>query len=188
MFNIKNIGNQLIAIWVLPATMATGCGDNGSSSLHDDVDIQETNTPAPPTSVVSDRPKLSVRIREDKTDADKRIADIVFTKPTDAGGPRVAEIYLKYSDGLTYLSSIDGPAIDKAGKTLVVQNPEDGRLRLVIYGADNVNTIDGGILASVIFESDTQNTNTLEILTNRPVFAPSRVNDGLLVADPVTFE
>lgn len=182
MVDIRRMETRLVAMVLSLITMGMGCSDAGS--VPSDVDAPAAATP----NYLSDRPMLSVEIRKDKVDAKKRIADIVFSKPADSKGPRVAEIFLKYSEGLKYLSSIEGSALKVSNKTLVTQTIENGNLRLVVYGADNANTIDGGVLASVTFESNTTDLNTLEILTKRPVFAPSAVNDGLLVADPVTFE
>ncbi len=162
--------------------MGTGCNETDIASY------QEVDSPAPSIAAVSDRPMLSVRIRKDKTDKTKRMADIVFAKSPDNEGPRVAEIFLKYSDGLRYQSCTAGSALNASNKTLVTQAIENDRLRLVVYGADNANTIDAGVLATVTFEVREPDSNTLEIVAERPVFAPSAVNDGLLIADPVTFE
>ena len=182
MFDIGKTKARLIATGLLMMAMGLGCNDSDSISSSED------DAPAASATYASDRPILSIQMRRDEVDAENRIADIVFKKPSTREGPRVAEILLKYSDGLTYLSSVKGAALDASNKTLIAQTPENGSLRLVVYGADNANVIDGGIIASVTFKYDNSNVNTLEILTKKPIFAPGAANDGLLVDDPVVVD
>lgn len=101
-------------------------------------------------------------------------------------GPRVAEIIIKHSPNLLYNDVIEGSAVNAANKQLIAQKKSNSELRIVILG-QNVNTLDTGRLATIRFKRLNQDKARVEISTDKPIFAPSEANEGLLVSDPVEF-
>lgn len=111
--------------------------------------------------------------------------DLAYTRKALSPGPRVMEAFLRFSDNLRYSSATQGEAIVAAGKTLVVQKREKGLLRIMAFSATSISELDSGLLATLRFEKTGTGTATLEILTDRPIFAPAETNQGLLVSDPL---
>lgn len=106
-------------------------------------------------------------------------------KQKDHAGPRVMELTLKHSPSLKYISAIAGEALQQAGKQLIVQTPGSDRVRAVAYSSISLQDIDTGTLLSLRFERKEPGKATVEILTEKPIFAPAAANQGLIVSDPL---
>ncbi len=131
----------------------------------------------------SDRPQLIL----DTGDGDGALVKLDFVNAIDKNGPRVAEIFARYSSNLKYESVETGKAVSEAQKQLVVQEIEQGKLRIVVLAADNTNELDTGTLCTLKFNKTNDEKARVEILTEQPIFAPDEANEGLLVGDPVEF-
>jgi hypothetical protein len=65
---------------------------------------------------------------------------------------RMAELFVEYGEGLAYESTEAGAAATEAGKEVIVQPAGDGRLRVVVYSANNTNDLLSGEIATLRFE------------------------------------
>ncbi len=101
--------------------------------------------------------------------------------------PRIAEMFLEYSSNLEYKNADPGNSVLEAKKQLVVQEIEDGKLRVVVLAPDNTNELDTGTLCTLKFNKKGDGKARVAILTEQPIFAPDEANEGLLVGDPVEF-
>lgn len=110
-----------------------------------------------------------------------------FTYQPAAPAARVAELRLAYSDNLRFVAASPGAALEAADKDLVAQAREPGVVRLVAFSASSTANIGPGVLATLRFERSGEERARLEILTDRPLFAPALANRGLTVSDPVEF-
>lgn len=107
-----------------------------------------------------------------------------FSLEAGKSGPRVAEIFLRHSGNLKYESFKKGGAVLDAEKQLVVQPTKDG-LRAVIFSSANLENLESGALVQYRFTKTDDSPATLEVMTEKPIFAPEEANHGLLVGDPV---
>lgn len=163
---------------VLLLLAATGCDQTGT--------IKQNNPPTKgPTIASADRPIL--RMTAENASDDETVVSLQYIREAGRPGPRLAEIVVSYSENLEYLTSEEGKALVDAGKKLIVQNRESGKLRLVIFASENLLELDSGELARLRFRKHDGVSSRVEILTQKPIFAPEEANDGLLVSDPIEF-
>ncbi len=111
---------------------------------------------------------------------------IVRTNGATGSEPRMIELWLKTTNVVSIVDSQAGPALDAAGKQLMVQAKGDGLYRVLAFSSSNTNTIGPGVLAALNLERASDGPMRVEILTDRPIFAPQEVQEGLIVGDPIT--
>jgi len=133
----------------------------------------------------ADRHQLILAVENQGASGEQLAIDLQYTRKSSAPGPRVMEAFLRFSDNLRYSSATQGEAIVAAGKTLVVQERSNSLLRIMAFSATSISELDTGLLATLRFEKTGTGTATLEILTDRPIFAPAEIYQGLLVSDPL---
>lgn len=104
--------------------------------------------------------------------------DLFFTRAPERPGPRMMELFVRPSGGLTYLEAETLAAATLADKQVVVQQQEDGTLRLLVFATDNLNRLDSGPLVRLAF-SVSGGQATLELLERRPIFAPAEADFGI---------
>ena len=108
-----------------------------------------------------------------------------FSIPEESKGPRVMELFIETTPNLKFKEATTGEAITVAGKQMTVLQHEEGLLRTVVLSSSNINTLKTGRIVTYRFEKKDDAVAQLEILTERPIFAPAEVNEGLLVSDPL---
>ena len=108
-----------------------------------------------------------------------------LNRRADSQGPRVAEILLRHSDNLRFVSTEAQEAVTTAGKELVAQARDDGVVRLVIFGTTSLSELDSGPLARLEFRKTGTGKATLSVLPEMPIFAPAAANQGLLLPEPL---
>lgn len=157
---------------------------NKQTNSSDKKKVEDDNSEEHPAE--TDRPRISMIGFSDNAKVEVLLD---YVRETDSNyGPRIVELYMTYTNNMEYISSIEGDAIVKANKQLIIQNQKNKKqLRLVILASDNTNELDTGRLATLTFEKTDSEEATLRILTDKPIFAPTEANDGLLVSDPLTF-
>ncbi len=108
-----------------------------------------------------------------------------FNRRSDKQGPRVAEILLRLSDNLRFVSAEAQDAVTTAGKELVAQAKDGGVVRLVIFGTTSLSELESGPLARLEFRKTGAGKATLSVLPEMPIFAPVEANQGLLLPEPL---
>ena len=178
------IGNLLLFAAVMSACTNSDLDKVGEEKNSSDSDPQRENEDIVERQFYRPKIELTNDVKGDEVE----IVMQYFSPANIELGPRVAEIFVKYTDNLRYLASEKGDALEKAAKQLMVQNlEEDNKLRLVILAMDNTNELDTGRLATLKFERSGSGESTVRILTDSPIFAPQEANEGLLVSDPLVF-
>jgi hypothetical protein len=153
-----------LRIIIILACLVSGCAD-----------------PAAPSDEASAPPAEGLSLRGPATPSGT--LEVVYGPREGHPGPRVAEIWLRPSEGLDFVAAQPGPAALAAGKQLIAQ-AKDGKVRLVLYSADNLNRIDGGVLATVEFTGATPGAE-VALVAQRPVFAPPEADEGLQLGPPL---
>ncbi len=97
---------------------------------------------------------------------------ISYARPADEPAPRLAEFHFQVGSGLTFVRAEPLDAVVKAGKQLVAQVHPGNVLRLLIFSTANLNTLDSGPLATLVFQRTGTGPTTLDLLDQRPIFAP----------------
>ena len=134
----------------------------------------------------------TLELRAAEPTGDGAVVDLHFNRGDKAEAPRMMELRLRLH-GLRYVSSEALSAATAAGKQVVVQDDE-GVLRTVIYATGNLNRLDSGPLvryrlsreasAKVGFADPTGNAR-VEILEQRPIFAPPEADLGVTLGKPL---
>ncbi len=78
-----------------------------------------------------------------------------------------------------------GEALAAANKDLTVQDKGNGLFRVLAFSSSNTTPIGPGVLATLELERETEGPMRVEILTDRPMFAPQEAQQGLIVGDPI---
>ena len=102
-------------------------------------------------------------------------------QPTPA--PRMMELFVRHSKTLQFLSYDKGESAVVAQKEVVVQRLDEQTLRIVMYSSSNLNTIDSGRIASLRFRITNKSPSIIELVADRPIFAPPAANEGLILSD-----
>lgn len=180
MFAMKNRNKGLLIATVFGLLVAACGPDSNSSQPGTDKDTQ---------SEAESLERTILKLRA--TEADKTVdvdVDVVFGLGAGAVGPRIAEVVLSHSKGLKFVSCEKGDAVVAAQKELVVQAPEEGQVRTVIFASSNISELPDGTLMTCRFVREGGGAQTIDISTDKPIFAPAESNDGLLVGDPIVLE
>lgn len=111
--------------------------------------------------------------------------DLYYQRPEDNPGPRMMELFVRPSPGLKYLSSEPLAVVTSAGKQLVTQEQEDGTIRLVVFATSNLNRLESGPVARLVLARQGQGSQSLELVDQRPVFAPTEAEQGTTLAEPL---
>lgn len=101
-----------------------------------------------------------------------------------APGPRVAEIRVAHGAELTLLRSASGDSAKSAGKELTVQEVGGSVVRLILLSRDG-SSLDSGVLAELALKKQGNGKAKVDILMDKPVFAPAESMQGLSIGDPL---
>jgi len=111
---------------------------------------------------------------------------VAYNRLAGQEGPRVVELHLRHSANLAYDSAEPMSAASAAGKRLVVQDRGDGTLRVLLFGTQTLDRLDSGPLLKLALRRLDDAAATLEVLGDKPVFAPAETNTGLTLPPPLT--
>jgi hypothetical protein len=166
--------------WILFLILCAGCSE-GKDSLNDPQSGDQT---AKEESVTPTAERRKIWLESSSKENLQQVI-VQYNGAENGQNPRVAEVFLRHSSNVKYKGVEKGEALRLAEKQLVVQEVEEGLLRVVILSSENTNTIDTGVLLTAAFEKTNNKAGKLEILTDQPLFAPEEANEGLLVGDPI---
>ena len=156
------------------STLALGCArspDNMSSPILDTPDI-------PSTRVVDSSRLWLVKGRDSDL-------SIMRSSPDAARDPRMLELWLKTTNVAAVAHSEPGEALTAAHKELTIQDKGNGLFCVLAFSSSNVTPIGPGEIATLELERDADGPMRVEILTDRPMFAPQEAQQGLIVGDPI---
>jgi len=108
-----------------------------------------------------------------------------FNQKEGVAGPRAMEVFVTYPSSLVYDRVDSLPAVARADKNIVVQEKEEGKLRIIIFSAQNVNRVTSGGLLTLHFKKLSNQAGQIAFVKELPVFAPVDTNEGLLFGEPV---
>ena len=134
----------------------------------------------------SEKNRTTLSLKKESSQDDTLVVSVEFVNNDQNKKPRIAEYYIKHTGNVEYLSFEKGNAVYLVQKDMVVQKKSDGFLRTVVFSSSNLNTLDSGTIATYTFKRLDDGEVTFEILTDKPIFAPSEANEGLLVGDPLS--
>jgi hypothetical protein len=98
--------------------------------------------------------------------------------------PRVADIRIAHTEALGLASAIAGASATASGKELTTQEPTPGLVRLILLSRDT-KELGTGELAQLKFKKGSGDHAKLDILMDKPVFAPAEAMQGLVIGDPL---
>jgi len=98
--------------------------------------------------------------------------------------PRIADLRLAYSEGLEVGPVTVGASASTAGKELTVQEPQPNLVRMVLLSRDTRELKSGELLQLAIKKRGAAAAK-LDLLMDKPMFAPAEAMQGLLIGDPI---
>ncbi len=118
---------------------------------------------------------------------DVATVDVSYLRRDTQAAPRMMELWLHVGADLAFVDAEPLEALELAGKELVVQPRDDGVLRLVVYAANNLATIDSGPIARLTLSTHSGQLSdaAVTIEERMPMFAPADANEGVLLGPPV---
>ena len=163
---------KLLLMFSSALLLSSACADPGSVAQDG------------PTFYQAERPTLA--LVQAAATGDGVTVDLVYDRPPEIAGPRMVELFFKLSDGLKLTGSEPLSAVIAADKQLVVQELDGGVIRTIIFTTDNLNTIAPGLLVRYTFNRSGQVPQTLQVLNDSPVFAPTEAGLGLDMTETLT--
>jgi len=145
-----------------------------------------SKTPPPELSAIGvkpageGRPKLWLTAQETPSS----VTLTVRYEKGETAAPRVADIRIAHSESLVLADSAAGAGALAAGKELTTQEPQPGVVRLVLLSRD-AHELGTGELAQLNFKKNAPGPAKVDILMDRPVFAPAESMQGLAIGDPL---
>ncbi len=115
-------------------------------------------------------------------DGSQQVIELQYQRQADGEGPRAVELFVQYPQEWTYEKVDALPAVAEANKRLIVQEKEQGLLRVIIFASTNLDRIDTGGLAAFHFDTKNQ-AGEVSIRDQMPVFAPVETNEGLVLGE-----
>jgi hypothetical protein len=98
---------------------------------------------------------------------------------------RAAELFFRHSANLRFERAVSGDALASVDKQLVAQTRQPGEVRLVAFSPTNTLEIPAGMFATLTFARTDAERATVEIVRDRPMFAPAVANELLAVSPPL---
>lgn len=155
------------------AALANGCSGGGAET-GGGANVQESK-PA-----LAERSKLWLS-------SSSKGEDVTVTVNFELGpapAPRVAEVRLAHDEQLTLVDAVPGEGAKAAGKELTVQQPEPNLVRLILLSRDG-GSLKSGSLAVLHLRKHGGQPAKIDILTDKPPFAPAEAMQGLSIGDPL---
>lgn len=124
-----------------------------------------------------------VSLRQASLDAERVVLEVVYARPAEAPGPRMAELWLEL-EGLGFEAAAAGDVAVAAGKQLIAQDHGADGLRLVLMATGNAARVEPGVLARVTCVR-AGGEGRAQLRAGSPVFAPGDANAGLQLGEPL---
>ena len=141
--------------------------------------------PTPPAEAAIGLTGATLELRAVEAEGADTVVDLHFNRGDIEEAPRMMELRLRLS-GLRYVKSEPLSAATAAGKELVVKDEDDGTLRTVLFATGNLNRLDTGPLVRYrLARVGSAGAARVEILSQRPVFAPARADQGVTLGRPL---
>jgi hypothetical protein len=136
---------------------------------------------------VSGQALVKLSLSKDKVASGKVTVNLDFFVEDGREAPRMAEVYLKMSDNLKFLSAQAGSAAQEAGKDVIAQARDGQQVRVTIFSSANLNTLPSGQWATLEFEVSGGDASeaTLEIVRRDAMLAPPVSGEGLELGVPL---
>jgi hypothetical protein len=109
--------------------------------------------------------------------------DVNYEKGETAA-PRVADIRIAHSEALTLKGATAGEGATSVGKELTTQEPVPNVIRLILLSKDT-RELKSGVLAQIKLAKTGSGESKLDILMDKPVFAPAEAMQGLVIGEPL---
>ena len=136
---------------------------------------------------VSGQAPVKLSLSKDKVESGKVTVNLDFFVEEGREAPRMAEVYLKMSDNLKFLSAQAGSAAQEASKDVIAQARDGQQVRVTIFSSANLNTLPSGQWATLEFEVSSGDASeaTLEIVRRDAMLAPPVTGEGLELGAPL---
>lgn len=121
--------------------------------------------------------------------SNKMVLGVVF-HPVDGNNlPRILDLRLNYdASALVFESHEIGAAVIDAAKNLSVRNqPDQGKLRIVVMGGNHANAIDAGVLVALTFSRSGSATGLVSFETGHQVAAPANAVRQITYGPAIVF-
>jgi len=136
---------------------------------------------------VTGQAPVKLSLSKDKVVSGKVTVNLDFFVEEGREAPRMAEVYLKMSDNLKFLSAQPGSAAQEASKDVIAQARDGQQVRVTIFSSANLNTLPSGQWATLEFEVSGGDASeaTLEIVRRDAMLAPPVSGEGLELGAPL---
>ena len=136
---------------------------------------------------VSGQAPVMLSLSKEKVASGKISVNLNFALEDGREAPRMAEVYLKMSDNLKFLSAQAGSAAQEASKDVIAQARDGQQVRVTIFSSANLNTLSSGQWAVLEFEVTPSDASeaTLEIVQSDAMLAPPVSGEGLELGAPL---
>ncbi len=136
---------------------------------------------------VSGQAPVKLSLSKDKVESGKVTVNLDFFVEDGREAPRMAEVYLKMSDNLKFVSAQAGSAAQEASKDVIAQARDGQQVRVTIFSSANLNTLSSGQWAALEFEVNGSDASeaTLEIVRRDAMLAPPVSGEGLELGAPL---
>ena len=172
------------AVSVALMLLVPACASETTESMVDAPESLQDGSFAFDAQVLDHGAKLGTRVEWVEAEPGEVQVHLDYMRAEGQAAPRMAELYLEYSENLTFLEAHAGAAALAANKSVIGQARGTNTVRVLIFSAGNADTFDTGRLASLRFAVSGADPVEVRLLTDRQLFAPADANAGLVVSDP----
>ena len=183
------IGAAGLSLLLSLAACETPSNEDGTGSIS-----SAPQTAAPPQGEVEVAPQSTLEespFTLSFVDAEEkgleRTVTLAYQRAVGETRARAVELYLKLGGGLLYQRAEMGEVLQRGGKELIVQEPEQSLLRVIVFSRGNLDPLGDGPLFRLRLSAVAGGAETIEILSERPLFAPSEANHSLHLPTRFTF-
>ena len=196
--NMSLKAKQLSALFGLLVLSLSACAPQGerSPAAAPNAPVASANatsgnategSPTPETLQIEESP-LTVSFHAQRSPAGRARVAVAYRRSVGDIRARAVELYLRVGDGLSYRGVSAGLAVLESEKELIVQQPQDDLLRVVIFSRGSLAPLDDGPLFILDFEALRDGAKRLELLREQPLFAPSEANRALHLPETFSFD
>lgn len=173
--NTVRAARRLMAAWLLCAAPLVGCAAPGEPE-------EAASAPSVPAAEAVD-PSLTLALVAQEVSPEGLTVALRYQRRAGAEGPRAAEIFLETSENLRLEGAEPLEAAQAAGKTLVVQAPSPGLLRVILYSTSDLREMESGALARLRFSRGGEGEARVDFAAGQVSLAPAGAARGMLLSD-----
>ena len=174
----------LASILLLPIACLSEVQNTSANS--DASSATPSQKPVLPDEVTGQAP-VQLYFSSEQVNGQEVTVDVMFFREDNRPAPRMAEIHLKTSANLAYGEVRVGEAAQSAQKDVIGQVRPGHQVRLSVFSSANLNTLNSGVLAQVVFEvlnSDAEEAQ-IEFVPSDAILAPAESGEGLELGNPL---